>query len=415
MPRRILFLTDRYPPHHTGGYEIACKTIAEALGKRGWDTRVLTSTFGIARPRRDGRVWRVLHRPEDATTLAQLGWSEIADDLLLNTTLRLWRPHVAYAWCLRQLYASLHATLSGSGIPTVFNIADVWWPDHLADGRAGRALWAVNGATGGKALAKRAGITAARACVPTFRCSFSLEELGSPYVISCSAFRLDQHLQLRLPATDPVVIYNGIDTSLFDGVPDSFDELRLLFSGRLVPEKGAHTAIRAVARLLGMGIDRVRLTIAGVRVFPWEYSDGLRRLVAEHGLHDHVTFVDSVPHDDMADLYRRHNVLLFPSQCAEGLPMTMLEAMSTGLLVVGSTTGGSAEILHQGRTGYVVAPEDHAGLADALVTVMKDQVGARRVAAEGQRKIRAVADLNVIADQTEAYLERAIEKQASMR
>ena len=407
MAHRILFVSDRYPPYYTGGYEVACQTIVDALRRRGWKTLVVTSTFGVPRPRRDGHVMRILHRPEDATTLLGLGGGEIADTVALRTIVRLWRPDAVYVWCVRQLHASVHGCLRDSGVPIVFNIADAWLPGHFADARQRRELWTVNGSRGPRALLKRAGIAVAKTCVPTFTRELTVGDVGAPYIISCSKFREDQHLRLRLPARDPVVIYNGVDMSRFHGSPDRFADLRLLFAGRLVPEKGVHTIVPALASLAARGIP-ARLTIAGVKVFPWRYSDELKALVARHGLEDRVSFLDAVPPAEMVDVYRRHNVLLFPSTIAEGLPMSVLEAMACGLLVVGTTVGGTAELLEDAVTGIAVPPEDPVALGEALADIVRNPARALSLATEGQARVRAAADLNVIADRTEAYVDRMI-------
>jgi glycosyltransferase involved in cell wall biosynthesis len=412
VERRVLFLNDRYPPFYTGGYEIACKTTVDVLAQRGWKTLVLTSTFGVARPRRHSDVWRVLHRPEDAKSLVALGGWELADHVVLNSVLKYWKPHLVYAWCLRQLHPSLHLVLSRSGIPIVFNVADAWLPGHFASGRDRRRLWTADGNTGVKAAVKRAGIALAERMLPTFRYRLNVEEVGLPHVIACSLYQKDQYSRMGLPSADATVIYNGIDLKRFNGTPAALRDLRLLFSARLVPEKGAHTAVLALAKLVGGGVQNATLTIAGVRVFPWDYSDALRKIVADQGLQDRVTFLHDVPPEAMAELYRRHNVLVFPSRHVEGLPMTVLEAMASGLVVVGTTTGGTRELLRDRETGYVVPPDDPDSLASTLLLIAREPARAQALAAAGQQHVRATADLNVIADQTEAYLERVIASRA---
>lgn len=405
---RLLVLTDRYPPYYTGGYEIACRAIAESLERRGWKIFVLTSMFGVSGRRRDGNVWRALHRPQDAVSMSEAGSWELTDHVVLNAVLRLWRPDAIYAWCLRQLYPSLHRPLGRRRIPVVFNIADAWLPGHLADGLRLRELWFADPKTS-RAAIRRLALPILKPWLPTFKSSYTLADLGTPYVISCSKFREAQHLDLGLPAKDATVIYNGVDISRFNGTVGTFDDLRLLLAGRLVPEKGAETALLAVARLVRLGIPRVTLTIAGVRVFPWDYPDRLLALAKTHGLEKRVTLIEDVDNASMPELYRRHNVLLFPSTIMEGLPMSVLEAMACGLLVVGTTGGGTGELLVDGQTGHVVFPGDHAGLADALARVLQDPLRSRTLATEAQRRVKAAADLNVITDQTDAYLKRVID------
>ncbi|HKP11994.1 MAG TPA: glycosyl transferase family 1, partial [Blastocatellia bacterium] len=57
---RILVVSNFYPPHFIGGYELGCRDIVDALRSRGHDVRVLTSTHGVDRPEHSGHVCRWL-------------------------------------------------------------------------------------------------------------------------------------------------------------------------------------------------------------------------------------------------------------------------------------------------------------------------------------------------------------------
>src|SRR5713226_7253243 len=103
---RILVLTNRYPPHYTGGYEIACHAVSERLRSRGHDIVILTSNYGLQSPRVDGHVNRVLHRPQDSPKLVELGRWELADHKALSRLVKTWKPDVVYAWSMLQLFPS---------------------------------------------------------------------------------------------------------------------------------------------------------------------------------------------------------------------------------------------------------------------------------------------------------------------
>ena len=57
---RMLVVSNFYPPHHIGGHELACSEAVQALGERGHQVKVLTSSYGLARPETDGHVYRWL-------------------------------------------------------------------------------------------------------------------------------------------------------------------------------------------------------------------------------------------------------------------------------------------------------------------------------------------------------------------
>ena len=63
--KRVLVVSNYYPPYFYGGYEIGCKAVNDALSKRGYDIQVLTSSYGVSHPTSDGVVHRYLETDSD--------------------------------------------------------------------------------------------------------------------------------------------------------------------------------------------------------------------------------------------------------------------------------------------------------------------------------------------------------------
>lgn len=405
---RILVVTDRYPPYQTGGYEVACHAVAERLLRCGHDVRVLTSNYGLnGTTNVEGHVHRLLHRPQDSPKLLELARWELDDNETLRQLANQWRPDVIYAWCMLQLFSSLYVALGEPGIPLVFNIQDLWLPTHLDEGERQRKAWLKSGSNPAKALAKKATRSAFKWRDPNWLLPVTIANLDLSHVVFCSRFRQQQHVAAGLPLGDSRVIYNGIDLNAFKGKPSSngAGHLRALFVGRLVQEKGAHTAIEAVGKLIQSGFRNVTLSIAGVTAHPWEYSASLRQMVEEHCLQEHVRFLGQVPNHDLADVYRQHEVLVFPSICDEGLPVTLLEAMACGIAVIGTTTGGSIEILNDGANSLTFPPGDAAALKDQITRLLEDAELRRSLASAGQALVREHFDIEKITDATVDYLQ----------
>jgi glycosyltransferase involved in cell wall biosynthesis len=218
---------------------------------------------------------------------------------------------------------------------------------------------------------------------------------------------------LGLPARHARVIYNGIDTTAFTSTPgrEGGGPLRALFVGRLVPDKGVHTAIEAVAQLRRSGREIV-LGIAGVPGYPWDYATRLWQTVEAEGLGDAVRFLGTVPYHELPGVYRQHDVLVFPSIVNEGLPMTLLEAMACGLAVVGTTTGGTGEILRDGVTGLTCSPDDARGLADCLARLLHDPALCQSLADAGRRQVREGFAIETAVGQTEQFYQEVTERHA---
>jgi glycosyltransferase involved in cell wall biosynthesis len=96
----------------------------------------------------------------------------------------------------------------------------------------------------------------------------------------------------------------------------------------------------------------------------------LERTVRAHRLEDVVEFLGM--RENVAEILRQGHVFVRPSTI-EGMPLTILEAMASGLPVIASDVGGVNEIVAHGTTGLVVAPGSAAPVVDAMLELMDPQ------------------------------------------
>ncbi len=152
------------------------------------------------------------------------------------------------------------------------------------------------------------------------------------------------------------VVYNGIDVGSFPFQAKKEDFL--LFLGRISAEKGPHLAVE-VARRAGK-----RLVIAG-KVDPADRE--FHRTVVEPLIDgDRVVFMGEADGKLKRELYRRASCLLMPIMWDEPFGLVMAEAMACGTPVVVANRGAAAEIVCDGKTGFVV------GTIDAMVAALKN-------------------------------------------
>jgi glycosyltransferase involved in cell wall biosynthesis len=220
------------------------------------------------------------------------------------------------------------------------------------------------------------------------------------------AIRQDLARHAGIPPENMRVVYNGVETDRFTSEaskepPDG--RLELLYAGSLAPHKGVHTALNAMALLADRpGLQGVRLTAVGSG-HP-DYEARLRRQVAENHLEDRVTFVPRQERSQMPALMRRFDALVFPSVWQEPLARTVQEAMASGLVVIGTLTGGTPEILSEGETGLTFAPGDAAGLADQIERLHHSPELYARLRANARRIVLEKFDLERMIDEIEDRL-----------
>ena len=86
----------------------------------------------------------------------------------------------------------------------------------------------------------------------------------------------------------------------------------------------------------------------------------------------------------------------------EGMPLTVLEAMASGLPVVATPVGGTPELVRDGETGYLVPVDDPEALAGAISSVLADPAKARDMGRRGRTTVEDGFGWDAVSDRTEA-------------
>ncbi|HEX7008043.1 MAG TPA: glycosyltransferase [Alphaproteobacteria bacterium] len=196
----------------------------------------------------------------------------------------------------------------------------------------------------------------------------------------------------------------GIDLSRFpfsarERRPGSL--LRVLTVGRLVEKKGVDIALAAIAALAARGV-AVHYDIAGdgplrPRLEAQAVSLGLGRCVAFHGWQNQA---------GVARLMYACDLLLAPSRTdstgdQEGIPVTLMEAMASGLPVVTTRHSGIPELVEHGVSGWLAEEGDVAGLVDGMARLERDPALAERFAAAARERIATEYDVERLNDRLE--------------
>jgi glycosyltransferase involved in cell wall biosynthesis len=174
---------------------------------------------------------------------------------------------------------------------------------------------------------------------------------------------------LPWPFRQRAVVYPeiGIDTTagIEPNLRQHGEPLRVLFAGRLLGWKGAHLAIRAVARAVALGI-QVEFTLLGKGPFEAE----LRRVAASLGLQDSICWVSEMPQQELFGLYKSVHCLLFPS-LHDSSGNVVLEAQANGLPVICLDLGGPATLVTS-ETAIVVTTHgrDETAVVESLANAL---------------------------------------------
>lgn len=174
-------------------------------------------------------------------------------------------------------------------------------------------------------------------------------------------------------------------------------------AGRLVPEKGIDTVVRAFARLAPR-VPHSRLVVIGDGP---EWSN-LVRLALGLGVGERVTFTGKLSPEATLAMVRSAWVVCVPSLWEEPFGMIATEAQMHGVAVIASRCGGLVEIVADGETGYLVPPGDPEALACRLQQLLCDRKLAKALGVRGHARARELFELNGFASRMEAIYENVI-------
>jgi glycosyltransferase involved in cell wall biosynthesis len=167
------------------------------------------------------------------------------------------------------------------------------------------------------------------------------------------------------------------------------DEKLVASIGRVVPKKGHHYVIAAAKKVVKQCPTARFLIVGAGRAEKDDYRQQLADQVKQAGLEERVIFTGQ--RDDIPEIMAAADVVVLASgseATPEASPLVIVEALAMGTPVVASNLGGVPEILHDGKTGYLVPPRDSAALADAILRLLQNQEKARDMGRAGQAWVR---------------------------
>lgn len=407
----LLVLTNLYPPHYVGGYELHCQLVVNALQMRGHRVQVLTSDHlvkGVS-ANIEPHVTRALkihglfgHPFLNILRLEQL---ERHNNETLITEIERHRPDLVFVWAFSGLSKSMLHTLQRINLPAAFAVCDHWIArSQQAD------VWLnwwnrPDGSIPSKVLRQFWNITGKRRQLYQIAPTRPLSEFRFKRLYFCSRALREFTQAAGFPVSHGEVIYCPLDSKRFKGTVKRTEHplQKLLYAGRLHEDKGVFTALRAMAL--------VRNKFAGTLHI---YGDGepaftakLREFVSRNKLP--VTFHKAQAPQSMPSIYREHDVLLFTSEWTEPFALTPLEAMASGLPVIGTTTGGSAELFRHGENALTFTAGSADELARRILELASNPMLREQIARNGQQDVIERFSVSTIIDQVESYLRETIE------
>ena len=223
------------------------------------------------------------------------------------------------------------------------------------------------------------------------------EKLGDlDWMVTCTAANVAHLTRIAPGAASKIgLVYHGLDLTRFGKpparvAPAGTSTAQILSVGRAVPKKGYHTLLRALA-LLPDDIDWRFTHVGGGE------RTTLEPLAATLGIAQRITWLGARSQDEVLAYYRQADIFVLASRIAEdgdrdGLPNVLMEAQSQELACIATRVSAIPELIRDGETGLLVAPDDPHALAAAIEQLIREPELRCRLAEAGAQRVRAELD-----------------------
>jgi glycosyltransferase involved in cell wall biosynthesis len=238
-------------------------------------------------------------------------------------------------------------------------------------------------------------------------------------VIGCSDFITEQ-IRQRFPETSEKckTLFNGVDVNHFCSPAGCKQtrrsRFRILYVGRISPEKGVHVLIEAFQEVIKC-IPQAELVLVGAPgEAPYEYTIQVSRdretcklasfyhPITKRGwgnymrflksqipatLTRQICFIGAVSHADLVDFYRDATLFVFPSVWEEPFGIPLIEAMACQKPVIATRGGGIPEIIEDGVNGFLVERGKASDLAEAIIHLLEDEQMGEAMGNQGRVRV----------------------------
>ena len=358
---RILVITNLYPPYYIGGYEISCFDSVEFL-KKNHDVAVITGNFGVENEQEKefnySEPWRILKYIDYISGNAVDKHNvEVHNYKKTIEVINSFKPDFVFIWNCQKISIAPVIAVQKTGLPVLYSIGD-FWPDVYEQKSVSafikRTVKSIlPGAIGGK-----------------LKLNYTLtpsEWVGKEVIRK-------YHSKRNYVVPRSVVLPDIVERK-------SGNTIRYVSCGRIEPLKGYELAIDAFKHL-----EKEDFIYEIYGDGDSAYMDKLTRFIHEKNLQKKIKLMGKT--DDVSEVYKNCDVLVFSSLATETFGRVVIEAMSYGMAVIVPNRYGASEIVSNMDNGIVFDYGSADSLAEAVLVLMQDAELRIRLGKAGRETVK---------------------------
>lgn len=177
------------------------------------------------------------------------------------------------------------------------------------------------------------------------------------------------------------IVHCGVDPKLFQPVTHEGPGNRLLYVGRLAAAKGLPVLLKSLGALQER-YPEILLTVVG----DGEDRMRLEQLASELGLDRNVKFLGYKSQTEVRQYLQETDIFVLPS-FAEGVPVSLMEAMASGVPVISTRIAGISELVEDGASGYLVPPGSDDRLSEKIEQLYVDSEKRQSFGERGRSQV----------------------------
>ncbi len=416
---KILLVANGYPPTAFGGVEVYVYQLANYLVRRGHLVTVFCRESSLERPDHEiiedshegVRVIRIVNDFKNTSSFVD-SFQDNQIEEAFTALIRKEEAEIIHFNHLIALSSRLPILADRMGIPSIMSLHDYWpfcFQVRLVDWKKRQCAGPLNGGDcyrciqGGDDTLYTRTLRLVKDALPyswrriirtrilkrsssSYLTNLSRESVEQRYwtfkesiltsrrILTPSQFVRHQYIKNGYPSERIEVLKLGVEypahrrSQLRQAEGSASKEnLRFVFIGTLIPDKGVDVLIRAFRRLVK---DQVRLRIYGRDdIAPIEYRNFLRRISAGD---ERIEFLGSFDQEARASVYSDADVVIISSRAPETFSIVAHEALAFGVPVIASDIGALPEVILPGVNGYLVPPGDPESLYEVLDKLASD-------------------------------------------
>jgi len=407
---KIISITDSYPPHQSGGYELRCKDVLEGLQKRGFEILMLTNqpdknkSFELIDPPYVHRVLKL--KPRRINVFSEVYFDNL-EIKKIKGFIKAFKPDLLYLWHMQNFSNAILPFFSHLEIPMVYDEGGFGLIYFSRLQKRGLYFFKNEHDSAVKKLLKE--------IIKTFARVVSFGKIYPDWVwpenmkIYFNSYSALEHAQkLGVPVDNAPVIQSGVDMDLFpykeSGKMQS--PVKIIVPGRIKRQKGSIDGIHLIDELRKINIPAQLLLIGEIE--SGDFYEFLIKTIKEKDLSDLVSIKGMVSQKALSYLYRTSDICLFPSNFKTGFSRVPLEAMASGCLVMTYGNEGSSESVIHEETGIILDEGDVTAAADWIGRLIETPSFYKEMVTKARHNVEQNFSLDVYLEKIDNFFQNSL-------